>query len=113
MGPPGVGKTLAALALAMELGWVIVEMNALDARNADDRAGRRARGWASFLRRAAPGSMNAASRTLILLTKPIASPGRIGGSLPVCGPIAWRTSCTFARRNDAGLRGSSADSRPR
>ena len=42
-GPPGVGKTTAALALAQELGWSIVEMNASDARNQDaiaDVAGR-------------------------------------------------------------------------
>ncbi|MGP8145940.1 MAG: AAA family ATPase [Thermoplasmata archaeon] len=32
-GPPGVGKTTAALALAAELGWALVEMNASDARN--------------------------------------------------------------------------------
>ncbi|MCI4350892.1 MAG: AAA family ATPase [Thermoplasmata archaeon] len=32
-GPPGVGKTTAALALAHEHGWSIVEMNASDARN--------------------------------------------------------------------------------
>ena len=32
-GPPGVGKTTAALALAAELGWTPVEMNASDARN--------------------------------------------------------------------------------
>jgi DNA polymerase III delta prime subunit len=32
-GPPGVGKTSAALALAADLGWTVVEMNASDARN--------------------------------------------------------------------------------
>jgi len=32
-GPPGVGKTTAALALAADLGWTVVEMNASDARN--------------------------------------------------------------------------------
>ncbi len=32
-GPPGVGKTTAALALAAEFGWNVVEMNASDARN--------------------------------------------------------------------------------
>ena len=32
-GPPGVGKTTAAHALARELGWTVVEMNASDARN--------------------------------------------------------------------------------
>jgi DNA polymerase III delta prime subunit len=32
-GPPGIGKTTAALALAQDLGWNVVEMNASDARN--------------------------------------------------------------------------------
>ncbi len=32
-GPPGVGKTSAALALAHDMGWTVVEMNASDARN--------------------------------------------------------------------------------
>jgi DNA polymerase III delta prime subunit len=32
-GPPGVGKTTAAIALANEFGWTLVEMNASDARN--------------------------------------------------------------------------------
>ncbi len=32
-GPPGVGKTTAAEALARDLGWGLVEMNASDARN--------------------------------------------------------------------------------
>src|SRR5437879_9917940 len=34
-GPPGIGKTSAALALANEMGWITVEMNASDSRNAD------------------------------------------------------------------------------
>ncbi len=33
IGPPGVGKTSSALALAADLGWTVVEMNASDARN--------------------------------------------------------------------------------
>ncbi len=44
-GPPGVGKTTAALALAAERGWTVVEMNASDARNQsaiDEVAGRAA-----------------------------------------------------------------------
>ena len=35
MGPPGVGKTSAALALANEFGWGVIEMNASDQRNGD------------------------------------------------------------------------------
>jgi replication factor C large subunit len=34
-GAPGIGKTSAALALANEFGWGVVEMNASDTRNAD------------------------------------------------------------------------------
>ncbi|HEX9340360.1 MAG TPA: replication factor C large subunit [Thermoplasmata archaeon] len=34
-GDPGVGKTSAALALANEMGWSVVEMNASDSRNAE------------------------------------------------------------------------------
>lgn len=34
-GPPGIGKTSAALALANEMGWSVVEMNASDSRNAE------------------------------------------------------------------------------
>src|SRR2546427_7832123 len=34
-GPPGTGKTSAALALANEMGWPVVEMNASDKRNAE------------------------------------------------------------------------------
>lgn len=34
-GDPGIGKTSAALALANEMGWTLIEMNASDSRNAD------------------------------------------------------------------------------
>ncbi len=35
MGPPGVGKTSSALALANDFNWGVVEMNASDQRNAE------------------------------------------------------------------------------
>ena len=35
IGSPGTGKTSAALALALDYGWDVVEMNASDHRNAD------------------------------------------------------------------------------
>ncbi|MDD1773878.1 MAG: replication factor C large subunit, partial [Methanomassiliicoccales archaeon] len=35
IGTPGTGKTSAALALANDFGWVVVEMNASDHRNAE------------------------------------------------------------------------------
>ena len=34
-GPPGIGKTSAALALAREMSWSVVETNASDSRNAE------------------------------------------------------------------------------
>lgn len=34
-GPPGTGKTSAALALANDMGWACIELNASDARNAE------------------------------------------------------------------------------
>ncbi|MHB1435715.1 MAG: AAA family ATPase [Thermoplasmata archaeon] len=45
-GPPGVGKTSSAFALARQFGWDVVEMNASDARNEaaiDEVAGRASR----------------------------------------------------------------------
>lgn len=36
MGPPGIGKTTSALALAREMGWDTVEMNASDQRTASE-----------------------------------------------------------------------------
>jgi replication factor C large subunit len=35
IGDPGIGKTTCAHALAQEMGWQLVEMNASDSRNAD------------------------------------------------------------------------------
>ncbi|MBA3045673.1 MAG: replication factor C large subunit [Candidatus Thermoplasmatota archaeon] len=35
MGDPGIGKTTAALALANDMGWQVIEMNASDSRNAE------------------------------------------------------------------------------
>jgi len=35
-GDPGTGKTSAALALAADMGWAVVEMNASDKRNAEE-----------------------------------------------------------------------------
>jgi len=34
IGPPGVGKTTVARAVAIDMGWQIIELNASDARNA-------------------------------------------------------------------------------
>ncbi|MBT3420427.1 MAG: AAA family ATPase, partial [Euryarchaeota archaeon] len=34
VGPPGVGKTTVARAIAQDMGWSVIELNASDARNA-------------------------------------------------------------------------------
>ena len=34
VGPPGVGKTTVARAIAKDMGWNVIELNASDARNA-------------------------------------------------------------------------------
>ncbi|MDG1552254.1 MAG: AAA family ATPase, partial [Candidatus Poseidonia sp.] len=34
VGPPGVGKTTVARAIAEDMGWNVIELNASDARNA-------------------------------------------------------------------------------
>ncbi|MCW6166990.1 MAG: AAA family ATPase, partial [Thermoplasmatales archaeon] len=77
VGPPGVGKTSGAIALADELGWSLVEMNASDARNAG--AIERVAGRASLARSfGADGRMSAHSRTLILLDEADCLSGRLG-----------------------------------
>ncbi len=74
-GPAGVGKTSAALALAADLGWSVVEMNASDARN--ERAIEQVAGRASIThtlmevpRRTGP------ARSLILLDEADSLSGR-------------------------------------
>ncbi len=77
VGPPGVGKTSSALALAGELGWSVVEMNASDARNAESIG--RVAGRASMARSfGADGRMSADDRTLILLDEADCLTGRVG-----------------------------------
>ncbi|MFY9716917.1 MAG: AAA family ATPase [Thermoplasmata archaeon] len=74
-GPPGVGKTTAALALAHEMGWSLVEMNASDARNqsAIDRVAGRASVSHSLGDSTEPG---APRRALILLDEADCLTGR-------------------------------------
>jgi DNA polymerase III delta prime subunit len=92
-GPPGVGKTTAALALAHEYGWTVVEMNASDARN--QRAIELVAGRASLtatlgddgvFRRPAEGG-----RTLIILDEADSLTGRafeVGAERPA--PVTLR-----------------------
>ncbi len=65
-GPPGVGKTTTALALAEENGWSVVEMNASDARN--ERAIEQVAGRASITHTLASATTGRGpGRALILL----------------------------------------------
>ena len=66
VGPPGTGKTSAAIALAAERGWALVEMNASEARN--QGAVERIAGRASITRSLdASPSAGRLGRTLVLL----------------------------------------------
>jgi len=66
-GPPGVGKTTLAHALAKERGWNIVELNASEQRNAAAIRGSATRGSQNFsLEHFSPDS-SLSSRTVILL----------------------------------------------
>ncbi len=73
---PGVGKTSAALALARDFGWSVVEMNASDARN--ERAIEQVAGRASITRSLMelPGARGP-HRALILLDEADSLSGRI------------------------------------
>jgi DNA polymerase III delta prime subunit len=75
-GPPGVGKTSAALALAADFGWSVVEMNASDARN--ERAIDQVAGRASITQTLmeVPGT-HGAHRALILLDEADSLSGRV------------------------------------
>ncbi len=90
VGPPGVGKTTAALAVAAEMGWAPVEMNASDARN--QSAIERVAGRASVSQAldAAP-SGGRVHRSLILLDEADCLTGRPTESgRPVVEPPALR-----------------------
>lgn len=91
VGPPGVGKTSAAAALATDQGWAMVEMNASEARN--QGAIERVAGRASITRSLeATGSSPTLGRTLVLLDEAdCLSGGRTSeGTRPVREPLALR-----------------------
>ncbi len=80
-GPAGVGKTTAAIALANDFGWTVVEMNASDARNEaaiDQVAGRAS---ISHTLGESQGSAQR-SRALILLDEADCLTGRMTESAP-------------------------------
>ncbi len=92
VGPPGVGKTSAAVALAQERGWALVEMNASEARNqaAIERVAGRASLTQSLDALPGPGHRH---RTLILLDEAdCLSGGRTSeGSRPASTVVALRS----------------------
>lgn len=92
-GPPGVGKTTAALALAADRGWTLVEMNASDARN--QAAIELVAGRASLTQTLGSSgvyrSAKAGGRTLILLDEADCLTGRASEE-PARSrtPVAWK-----------------------
>ncbi len=81
-GPAGVGKTSAAIALARDLGWTLVEMNASEARN--ESAIERIAGRASITHTLDPRSVGTGpARALILLDEADCLTGRLdAGAAP-------------------------------
>jgi DNA polymerase III delta prime subunit len=89
-GPPGVGKTSTALALAEEYGWTLVEMNASDARNesAIEQVAGRASITHTLSSAVAKGSR---SRALILLDEADCLTGRLTETAKVApAPVGLR-----------------------
>jgi DNA polymerase III delta prime subunit len=91
-GPPGVGKTTAALAIAADRGWSVVEMNASDARNQEAIglvAGRAAMTH-SILDLDARGKVRATGHALILLDEADCLTGRAGEAASRPAPLNFR-----------------------
>lgn len=89
-GPPGVGKTSAAVALAEEFGWSLVEMNASDARN--ESSIEQVAGRASITHTLSDGPRGGFdSRALILLDEADCLTGRLTETArPAAAPASLR-----------------------
>ncbi len=88
-GPAGVGKTSAALALANDFGWTVVEMNASDARN--ERAINQVAGRASITHTLGETARGGNTRhALILLDEADCLTGRVTEAAPPKPPAALR-----------------------
>ena len=66
-GPPGVGKTTLAHALAKERGWTVVELNASEQRNAAAIRGSATRGSQNFSLEHFSAGDSYSNRTVVLL----------------------------------------------
>lgn len=90
-GPPGVGKTTAAAAIAREMGWSLVEMNASEARNREaiEQVAGRAALTQTIGDREEFVPARAGGRTLILLDEADCLSGRVAEERPAPTPIGW------------------------
>ncbi len=105
-GPPGVGKTSAALAVAEDFGWTVVEMNASDARN--ERSIDQVAGRASITHTLTERPVGTGvRRALILLDEADCLTGRLTESpRPAADPVPLREFLRGRYRTIEALNGA-------
>ena len=101
IGPPGVGKTTVARAVAEDMGWNVIELNASDARNAV--AIRKAATSGAIHRSLFHDPTAPPSRTLILLDEV----DHLSGGLREISQDRIQRAMTGDERPDAALSGDS------